>query len=160
MEDILDIYEMLYDPTLPVICMDEKPYQLLDEVREPIHYSPKHGSWLNIAEIELNVMTRQCLSRRINNLESISRELGCWSSDRNTATARVKWQFTVKNSRTKLISIYPKFEDINGTASSDNKLNINDTTHYNLLVSTEIYLQFYFIWYNKNEVIDCEKKRK
>lgn len=211
MEDILDIYEMPYDPTHPVICMDEKPYQLLDEARVPfpmrvgdtqkldseyirkgtcsifvftepfagyryvhvrehrtaldwaeeieylltkcypdkekiilvmdnlnvhavsslykkfsasqarayakrleIHYTPKHGSWLNIAEIELNVMTRQCLSRRIKNLDSLSKELGCWSSGRNNATAKVNWQFTAENARTKLISIYPKFEDING----------------------------------------------
>lgn len=133
MEDVLDVYELAYDPMHPVVCMDEKPYQLLGETREPlpmrpgddrkvdseyirngtcsifafieplagkhhvsvrehrtavdwaearrlikrleIHYTPKHGSWLDIAEIELNVMTRQCLSRRIDDINHLRSEL-------------------------------------------------------------------------------------
>ena len=154
MEDVLDVYELAYDPMHPVVCMDEKPYQLLGEIREPlpmrpgddrkvdsgkhhvsvrehrtavdwaeeikylvdvmypevektilvmdnlnthkpaslykkypaaearrlikrleIHYTPKHGSWLDIAEIELNVMTRQCLSRRIDDINHLRSEL-------------------------------------------------------------------------------------
>lgn len=206
MEDILDIYEKPYNPAVPVICMDEKPYQLLGETKEPlpmrpgdtqkmdseyvrngtcsifvfveplggirhvsvrehrtavdwaeeiryladvsyadrdkiilvmdnlnthahsslykafpaqearriakkleIHYTPKHGSWLDIAEIELNVMTRQCLSRRIAEIELLRQELAAWESDRNEHTACIQWQFTTDNARTKLVSLYPKF---------------------------------------------------
>ena len=209
MEDILDIYEMPYHPEVPVVCMDEKPYQLLGEVREPlpmrpgdtgktdceyvrngtcsiftfveplggvrhvsarehrtaidwaeeirylvdvsyadrdkiilvmdnlnthavsslykafpakearriakkleIHYTPKHGSWLNIAEIELNVMTRQCLSRRVEGMELLRKELAAWESDRNAHTACIQWQFTNDKARTKLTSLYPKFGPI------------------------------------------------
>ena len=204
MEDILDVYEMPYDPTSPVVCMDEKPYQLLGEVRdswamrpgddkkvdseysrngtcsifafiEPlggmhhvsvrehrtakdwaeeikhlsdvmypnvekiilvmdnlnthapsslykaftpaearriakrleIHYTPKHGSWLNIAEIELNVMTRQCLSRRISSMEYLQSELSVWENERNHNQAGVNWQFKTKDARIKLTSLYP-----------------------------------------------------
>jgi len=207
MEDILDIYEMPYNPAIPVVCMDEKPYQLLGETKQPlsmrpgdtlkmdseyvrnstcsifvfveplggvrhvsvrehrtaldwaeeikylvdvcypdrdkiilvmdnlnthalsslykafpapearriakkleIHYTPKHGSWLNIAEIELNVMTRQCLSRRIENIDLLRQELAAWECDRNEHTACVRWQFTTHYARTKLISLYPKFD--------------------------------------------------
>ncbi len=207
MEDILDIYEMPYDPAVPVVCMDEKPYQLLGEAQEPlparpgdiqkidseyvrngtcsifvfveplggvrhvsvrerrtavdwaeeikylvdtsypdkqkiilvmdnlnthaiaslyktfpaqearriakkleIHYTPKHGSWLDIAEIELNVMTRQCLSRRIENIDLLRQELAAWECDRNKHAACVHWQFSTDNARSKLISLYPKFD--------------------------------------------------
>lgn len=207
MEDVLDIYEMPYDPVVPVVCMDEKPYQLLGEVREPlpmrpgdtqkvdseyirngtcsifvfveplggtrhvsvrehrtavdwaeeikylvdvsypdcpkiilvmdnlnthtitslykaypalearriarrleIHFTPKHGSWLNIAEIELNVMTRQCLSRRIAAIDELRQELAAWETGRNKSVARINWQFTTENARTKLVSLYPKFD--------------------------------------------------
>ena len=209
MEDILDVYEMPYDPSVPVVCMDEKPYQLLGEARgalpmrpgdlqkidseykrngtasifvfiEPlggirhvsvrehrtakdwaeeiryltdvtypdkekiilvmdnlnthaiaslykafpaaearriarkleIHYTPKHGSWLNIAEIEINVMMRQCLSRRIADIEKLRPELQAWENDRNNAEARINWQFTTDNARIKLTSLYPKIDII------------------------------------------------
>jgi len=209
MEDILDIYEMPYNPAVPVVCMDEKPYQLLGEARDPlpmrpgdtqkidseyvrngscsifvfveplggvrhvsvrehrtavdwaeeirylvdvsypnrdkiilvmdnlnthalsslykafpapearriakkleIHYTPKHGSWLDIAEIELNVMTRQCLSRRITDIVMLRQELAVWERERNEHTACVHWQFTTDNARTKLVSLYPKFDVI------------------------------------------------
>lgn len=207
MEDVLDIYEMPYDSALPVVCMDEKPYQLLDESREPlpmrpgdirktdseyirkgtssifvftevlagwrhvsarehrtatdwaeeicylleecypdkekiilvmdnlnthaisslykryspekaralakrleIHYTPKHGSWLNIAEIELNAMTRQCLARRINTLETLQTELSAWEQKRNENQKSVTWHFKTVDARVKLISLYPKIE--------------------------------------------------
>ena len=210
MEDILDIYEMPYDPAVPVVCMDEKPYQLLGEAREPlpmrpgdtekvdseyvrngtcsifvfveplggirhvsvrehrtavdwaeeirylvdvsypdrdriilvmdnlnthalsslykafpapearriakkleIHYTPKHGSWLDIAEIELNVMTRQCLSRRIEDIGLLRQELAAWESDRNEHTACIHWHFTTNKARTKLTSPYPKSDTTN-----------------------------------------------
>jgi len=204
MEDILDIYEMPYDPAVPVVCMDEKPYQQLGETREPfpmrpgdtqkidseyvrngtcsifvfvellggirhvsvrehrtavdwakeikylvdtsypdkqkiilvmdnlnthaiaslyktfpaqqarriarrleIHYTPKHG---NMAEIELNVMTRHCLSRRIADIDGLRQELAAWEMDRNHAGANISWHFTTDNAREKLVSLYPKFE--------------------------------------------------
>lgn len=204
MEDVLDVYERPYDPAHPVVCMDEKPYQLLGESRETlparpgddqkidseyiragtcsifvfteplggtrhvsvhehrtaidwaeeikyltdvmypdiekitlvmdnlnthkpaslykafppeearriisrleIHYTPKHGSWLDIAEIELNIMTRQCLSRRIDNLSDLQAELAAWEIERNSAVSKIIWQFTAKDARIKLISVYP-----------------------------------------------------
>jgi hypothetical protein len=205
MEDVLDVYERPYNPDIPVVCMDEKPYQLLGEIRdswamrpgddqkidseyvrngtcsifafvEPlggvhhvsvrehrtavdwaeeiqyltdvmypnankivlvmdnlnthkpaslykrfapaearrilnrleIHYTPKHGSWLDIAEIELNVMTRQCLSRRIGSIEKLRTELSAWESERNNLASKVNWQFKTQDARTKLISLYPE----------------------------------------------------
>jgi len=205
MEDILDVYELPYDPLRPVVCMDEKPYQLLGDVRESwamrpgdtekvdfeytrngtcsifafieplggrhhtsvrerrtakdwaeeirylvdemypeaekiilimdnlnthkaaslykeyppeearritkkleLHYTPKHGSWLNIAEIELNVMTRQCLSRRIDNIDTLRKELATWEQERNHNQATVNWQFKTKDARVKLTSLYPE----------------------------------------------------
>ena len=207
MEDVLDVYELPYDPLRPVVCMDEKPYQLLGEARESwamrpgdnrkvdseyvrhgtcsifafveplggkhhvsvrehrtavdwaeeikylvdvlypdvdkiilvmdnlnthkpaslykrfkpeearritkkleIHYTPKHGSWLDIAEIELNVMTRQCLNRRIDNIEVLRKELAAWEMERNETKANVNWQFRTKDARVKLISLYPDLE--------------------------------------------------
>lgn len=207
MEDVLDVYELPYDPLRPVVCMDEKPYQLLGEARESwamrpgdnrkvdseyvrhgtcsifafveplggkhhvsvrehrtavdwaeeikylvdvlypdvdkiilvmdnlnthkpaslykrfkpeearritkkleIHYTPKHGSWLDIAEIELNVMTRQCLNRRIDNIEFLRKELAAWEMERNETKANVNWQFRTKEARVKLISLYPDLD--------------------------------------------------
>lgn len=204
MEDILDIYELPYNPMRPVVCMDEKPYQLLGDTREPlpirpgdnmktdpeyirngtcsifvfveplggirhvsvherrtavdwaleikylademypeaekiilvmdnlnthkpaslyktfppeearrilkrleIHYTPKHGSWLNIAEIELNVMTRQCLSRRIGMIGFLRNELEEWEAGRNDDRAEIHWHFQTGDAREKLISLYP-----------------------------------------------------
>ena len=204
MEDVLDVYELPYDPTRPVVCMDEKPYQLLGDAREPlpmrpgdtqkidseyvrngtcsifafieplggkhhvsvrehrtatdwaeeirylaeemypdaekiilvmdnlnthkpaslykafppeiarrilrrleIHYTPKHGSWLDIAEIELNVMTRQCLNRRIDNITDLRSELEAWENERNKNQATVNWQFRTVDARIKLSSLYP-----------------------------------------------------
>lgn len=205
MEDILDVYEIPYNPQRPVVCMDEKPYQLLGEAKMPlpmrkgsdqkidseyvregtcsifvfneplggtrhlkvriqrtakdwaeeikylvdvsypdvekiilimdnlnthklaslykafspiearriarrleIHNTPKHGSWLNMAEIELNVMTRQCLNRRIDNLEKLRSELSSWEKERNSNSAKINWHFTNNQAREKLISLYPK----------------------------------------------------
>lgn len=207
MEDVLDVYEMPYNPDIPVVCMDEKPYQLLDEFISPlparpnnvqktdseyvrkgtcsifvfveplagkryasvkkqrraidwadeiknlltvcypnhtklilvmdnlnthviaslykrfpaqeareyakrleIHHTPKHGSWLNIAEIELNVMTKQCLSRRLKDIEEVSSELSAWEEERNKYCNKVAWHFTSENARNKLRSLYPSFE--------------------------------------------------
>ena len=70
--------------------------------------SPKHGSWLNIAEIELNVMTRQCLSRRIESINALRRELSAWEQERNGNQVTVNWQFRTKDARIKLVSLYPE----------------------------------------------------
>jgi hypothetical protein len=204
MEDVLDVYHLPYDSLCPVICMDEKPYQLLAERREPIpmkpgskkkvdneyermgtcsifvitepltgwtytrarvqrtaedwayeirdlltlhfpnapklkivldnlnthvpasfykvfppkearelvkrlefHYTPKHGSWLNIAEITISVLARQCLSRRIDSIDFLNSELVAWNSERNINRAPVKWQFTTEKAQTKLRHLYP-----------------------------------------------------
>ena len=169
MEDVLDVYELPYNSKRPVVCMDEKPYQLLGDARkslpmrlgdnakidseyirngtcsifvfvEPlggmhhvsvhehrkaekiilvmdtlnthkpaslyktfppaearriikrleIHYTPKHGSWLDMAEIELNVMTRQCLSRHVETIERLRKELSSWKEERNKSKAKIK----------------------------------------------------------------------
>lgn len=74
-----------------------------------IHYTPKHGSWLDIAEIELNVMTRQCLSRRISDIEQLRSELSALETERNTMAAKVNWQFRTSDARIKLCSLYPSF---------------------------------------------------
>lgn len=209
MEDILDVYELPYNPARPVVCMDEKPYQLLEDVRKPlplrpgddqktdseykrngtcsifafveplggkhhvsvqehrtamdwateiqylsdemypdaekillvmdnlnthkaaslykvfppeqarrilkrleIHYTPKHGSWLNMAEIELNVMTRQCLSRRIATMDKLKSELSAWEAERNQDTAKIQWHFQTGDAREKLISLYPVISSV------------------------------------------------
>ena len=209
MEEILDIYKKPYDPTVPLVCMDEKPYQLLDDVRQPlpvrpgnnqktdseykrngtcrifafveplggrhhvsvhehrtaidwameikylsdemfpdakkiilvmdnlnthkaaslykafppsearriikrleIHYTPKHGSWLDMAEIELNVMTRQCLSRRIATLDKLKCELSAWETEGNRDTAKIQWHFQTVDAREKLISLYPTLSSV------------------------------------------------
>lgn len=205
MEDVLEVYHRPYDPMAPVICMDEKPYQLLGEARpaismkpgspkcedseyirngtcsifvftEPlsglrytdvserrtrldwarnieilldihypeakkvvlvmdnlnthaiaslytafpapkalrlaqrleIHYTPKHGSWLNIAEVELSAMSQQCLNRRIDNMPTLTKEINAWQADRNNAGKSVKWQFTTADARVKLHHLYPR----------------------------------------------------
>ena len=73
-----------------------------------LHYTPKHGSWLDIAEIELNVMTRQCLSRRIDSIDILRSELAVWETERNNNQAVVNWQFQTKDARIKLASLYPE----------------------------------------------------
>ncbi len=70
-------------------------------------YTPKHGSWLNMAEIELNVLNRQCLNRRIDNIETVREEVDAWQEHRNNADSKINWQFTSKDSRIKLKRLYP-----------------------------------------------------
>ena len=207
MEDVLDLYQQPYDPDYPVVCMDEKPYQLLGETRQAIpmkrgrpkrqddeyirngtcciflftetltgwrhtdpqehrtkvdwthqirhlleivypdcqkvhlvmdnlnthsisslyeafppdiartlarrleiHHTPKHGSWLNIADIELSAMTKQCLERRIENITSLKIELAAWETARNEMQKSVDWQFTTPDARIKLRHLYPQFK--------------------------------------------------
>lgn len=71
------------------------------------HYTPEHGSWLNIAEIELSVLSRQCLNRRISSAKQIEEQVHTWQNNRNQAKAVVNWQFTTADARTKLRRLYP-----------------------------------------------------
>jgi len=71
------------------------------------HYTPKHGSWLNMAEIELSVLSRQCLSRRIADQDALKHEIQKWQTQRNEQSATVKWQFTTDDARIKLNKLYP-----------------------------------------------------
>lgn len=204
MEDILDLYESEYDEEKPVVCIDEKPYQLLDGIIEPIemkagkskkedyeykrngtcnifmisepfndfretkvtqtrkkedfagllkdlsdkyypeadkiklvmdnlnthklsilyefyspeearrlvqrfevHYTPVHGSWLNIAEIELSAMSKQCTNRRISGMDILKNELVAWVNDRNNREIGVNWRFRNEDARIKLKHLYP-----------------------------------------------------
>ena len=79
--------------------------------RLDIRHTPKHGSWLNIAECELSVMTRQCLTnRRYPTIEQLSQTLEQWNIDRNSRQKGVNWQFTTQDARIKLKSLYPHIE--------------------------------------------------
>lgn len=207
MEDILEIYQRPYNPRVPVVCMDEQPAQLVQDVREPlavkpgqpkredyeyqregvanifmfseplggwrhakvrekrtkkdwaeeirdllevhypeaekvclvldnlnthrlgslytafppeearrlaqrleIHYTPVHGSWLNMAEIELSVLTQQCLDRRIPSQQTLAREVAAWEIKRNSDQKAVDWQFTTADARIKLKRLYPRIQ--------------------------------------------------
>ncbi len=207
MEEVLDLYEEPYDPLLPVVCFDERPCQLLAEVREPlpigpgrperrdheyerrgmVHVSmafepltgwrrtsvterrrgrefaeevrrllgedypraervrlvldnlsthtaaafyeafppeqarelarrvefvhtPVHGSWLNMVEVEISVLVRQCLRRRLAGIETLKREVSAWAEERNRLGASVQWRFTTEDARTKLRKLYPAIE--------------------------------------------------
>ena len=204
MEDVLEVYARPHDPKAPVVCMDEKPYQLLGHARDPIpatpghdrkedseymrcgtcsifiwaeplagrrrvvarqqrtridwahevdhllnldypdvervvlvmdnlnthtigslyeafepakaralaerleiHHTPRHGSWLNIAEIELSALTRQCLDRRIDDIDVLNAELAAWQNATNTDQRQVQWHFTTSDARIRLRHLYP-----------------------------------------------------
>ena len=74
-------------------------------------YTPKHGSWLNIAEIELNVINSQCLNRRIDDIGIVTKEVEAWQKFRNNKNAKVNWQFTTQDARIKLSRLYPTYMD-------------------------------------------------
>lgn len=207
MEHVLDVYKLPYDENIPVVCMDESPKQLIEELastsmkpgqearqdyeyirhgmvnifiaNEPLKgkrmveitefktkkdwarfikrvsdemypdvkkiklimdnfkthcksafyetfvpeeakrlcdkfefvFTPKHGSWLNMAEIELHVLNGQCLNRRISTIEEISKEVNAWQNHRNNKTAKINWQFTNDQARIKLKRFYPSIHD-------------------------------------------------
>ena len=71
------------------------------------HYTPKHGSWLNMAEAELAILAKQCLDQRIKDQATLKAEVGAWLAKRNTAHAKADWRFTTKDARIKLKSLYP-----------------------------------------------------
>lgn len=86
----------------------ERARKILDRLE--IHYTPKHGSWLNMAEIELSVLTGQCLDRRIESREEIEAEVSAWEQDRNESQVGVDWRFTTEEARIKLKKLYPTIQ--------------------------------------------------
>ena len=84
----------------------EEARRLLNRLE--IHYTPKHGSWLDIAEIELSVFTKQCLARRIDDIDTLRREAKAWAERRNASQTGVDWQFTTEDARIKLKRLYPQ----------------------------------------------------
>jgi len=79
--------------------------------RFEFHYTPKHGSWLDMAEIELGILGRQCLSQRIDNIDELRRQVNAWEKDRDEANAKVNWHFTTADARTKLKKLYPSLDE-------------------------------------------------
>lgn len=77
--------------------------------RLEIHYTPKHGSWLNMAETELSILSRQCLDRRIDAQETLRQEIAAWERERNQNGAKIDWRFTTTDARIKLKRLYPSF---------------------------------------------------
>jgi hypothetical protein len=122
MEDVLEVYHRPFDPQRPVICLDEASKQLIGETRLPlppepgqperfeVHHTPKHGSWLNIAAIELSALSGQCLARRIEDRATLEREVAAWQIDRDERCVAVDWQFTAKDARIRLRRLYPSFQ--------------------------------------------------
>ena len=77
--------------------------------RFEFHHTPKHGSWLNVAEIALSALARQCLDRRIPDAETLEREVAAWVADRNATATTIDWRFTTADARIKLKRLYPSF---------------------------------------------------
>ena len=122
LEEIEDKYETAEKITLVMDNLNTHVPGSLYETFEPkkakaiwdrfeFVYTPKHGSWLNMAEIELNVLTGQCLNRRIDNIEFVRKEVLAWQRYRNNKNAKVNWQFTTEDARIKLSRLYPTLED-------------------------------------------------
>lgn len=78
--------------------------------RFEFHYTPKHASWLNIAECELSALSRQCLQRRIVDMDQLQTEIVTWTRERNEETVRINWRFTTSDARIKLKTLYPSIE--------------------------------------------------
>jgi DDE superfamily endonuclease len=122
-EDVLDVYCQPYDPSIPRICMDEMGKNLVKDKYPPkpakpgqakaladrleIHYTPKHASWLNIAEIELSVLARQGLAHHIATIEDLCQQVQQWQDHRNQRVGTVNWQFRTADARIKLKRLYP-----------------------------------------------------
>jgi len=119
---IRDVVDVQYpDATRIVLVLDNlnthRPASLYDAFaptearrlleRLEIHYTPKHGSWLDMAEIELSVLARQCLDRRIAGREDLAREVAAWEAERNAAQVTIDWRFTTDDARIKLKHLYP-----------------------------------------------------
>jgi len=101
LSDFQDTTASLYEAFPP-----EEARRLAERLE--IHYTPKHGSWLNMAEIELSVLQGQCLNRRIPDIETIRSEVDAWQTARNNKIKKIDWQFTTVDARVKLKRLYPK----------------------------------------------------
>jgi hypothetical protein len=128
MEQVLDVYKRPYDADFPVVCMDESPEQLIETVREEKYeafypaearrlinrfefvFTPKHGSWLNMAEIELHTLNTQCLKRNIATIDEMKCEVEAWQNSRNNQPAKINWQFTTTDARVKVKKLYQSFK--------------------------------------------------
>ena len=86
----------------------EEARRILDKIEW--HYTPKHGSWLNMAETEIRIMNGQCLNRRLDSQDRIAQEVAAWERKRNALQARIHWTFTVAAARRKLRKLYPSIE--------------------------------------------------
>ena len=86
----------------------EEAKRILDKLE--FHYTPKHGSWLNMAEIELSVLNRQCLNRRLPDKDTLKLEITAWEEERNQKASSVNWRFTTADSRIKLKRLYPSIQ--------------------------------------------------
>lgn len=105
---IMDNFTTHKPGSLYEVFQPEKAKALWD--RFHFEYTPKHGSWLNMAEIELNVLTRQCLNRRIASIETVQKEVNVWQNHRNNQNAKINWQFTTDDARIKLRRLYPTLD--------------------------------------------------
>jgi hypothetical protein len=94
----------LYETFQPV-----EAKRILDKLE--FHYTPKHGSWLNMAEIEFSVLSRQCLDRRIGDQQTLIREVTAWQNNRNDKAAKMDWRFTTADARIKLKKLYPSIPE-------------------------------------------------
>lgn len=86
----------------------EEAQHLLNKLE--IHYTPKHGSWLNMAEIEFSILSRQCLAQRIPDRETLQREVSAWAHQRNQHSKPMRWRFTTQDARIKLKHLYPSIQ--------------------------------------------------
>jgi len=102
---VLDNLNTHFPASLYKAFPPEEARRILDRLE--FHYTPKHGSWLDMAEIELGILQRQCLNRRIPDQESLKREVGAWEAKRNANEAKVDWRFTTQDARIKLKKLYP-----------------------------------------------------
>lgn len=109
--DIITLIMDNLNTHMPGSLYDSYPPEIAKELwnRFEFIYTPKHGSWLNMAEIELSVPTGQCLDRRIENIDIIRREVKAWEESRNNKISKVNWQFTTDDARIKLSRLYPTF---------------------------------------------------
>ena len=120
-----DLSDVHFHGASPIVLVQDnlsthKPASLYeafppDEARRLVerfewHYTPKHGSWLDMAESELGVLATQCLDRRIPNKQTLAREVSAWQDNRNKHHAKADWQFTTADARVKLKRLYPRFE--------------------------------------------------
>jgi len=107
MQDNLNTHKLasLYEAFPP-----EEARRLIERLE--VHYTPKHGSWLNMAEIELGVLRRQCLDRRIPDFSTLQGEVTAWQDDRNAERVRVDWPFTTADARVKLKRLYPILDPV------------------------------------------------